>query len=390
MKYPRIHLVLDNCFAIKRWVRPQEWMELAKELGFRCVQASTDNEIDPLFSTPEYMDDWFEQVKRSSEKTGVKLVSFYTGYQTYRTAGLAHPDRRIVEHLKKNWIYNLVKRIGDFGADGGLGFSYFAIPDKVMQDPELHKKRMDMLYEDLYEIADFAYKQNGVKVSVEQMYVPYQPPFTIKDSKDYLKRVYSHGKKPLYLTLDTGHMVGQDKFLKPSEKEIRESFSLSEPDVWLGGDRVYDIWEEHKKRGSIEVGTREILAEMEKFSYMFAEKEDTDPYLWIEQLAKYSPIFHMQQTDGTKSAHAPFTPEQNKNGIIKGEKFLHAILKSYKDSEELQPPVEDIYLSFEIFSSNMDKKRDIIRYLKQTLDYWREFVPEDGMTLDQIVKNLPS
>jgi len=388
MNYPRIYLVLDNCFAIKRWVRPEDWMELCAEIGFRYVQASTDNEIDPLFSTPEYMDDWFKQVEKSSKKTGVELVNFYTGYQTYRTAGLAHPDRRIVEHLKKNWICNLVERIGRYGADG-LGFSYFAIPENVMQDPALHKATIDRIYEDLCDIAEFAYNHNEVKVSVEQMYVPYQPPFTIEDSKAYLQNIYKKDKKPIYITLDTGHMVGQTKFLRPSAQEVEQSFSQAEPSIWLGGDTVYETWREYKAAGNAKAGTERVLEEIEKYPYMFAEKDDMDPYIWTEQLAKYSPIVHMQQTDGTKSAHAPFTPEQNEKGIITGEKLLNAIMKSYQDEEEIQPPVQDIYLSFEIFASNTDKKPDIIRNLKQTLEYWRQFVPEDGQTLDQIVKNMP-
>ncbi|MCL2220765.1 MAG: sugar phosphate isomerase/epimerase [Oscillospiraceae bacterium] len=385
MKYPRIYLVLDNCFAIKRWVHPSDWMGLVRDIGFNYVQASTDNEIDPLFATDEYMDDWFSEVERQSKKTGVKLVNFYTGYQTYRTAGLAHYDRRIVEHLKKNWIYNLVKRIGKSDADG-LGFCFFAIPENVMQNPDLHKQVLDSLFEDLYDIAAYAHAQGEVKVSLEQMYVPYQPPFTIEESKEYLRRVYSHDSKPLYVTLDTGHMVGQHRFLRPTAEDIDKSFALSEPDIWLGGDSVHEVWRTQKTSGKGSSRCDAVLAEMEKYPYMFATAYDTDPYIWIEKLAKYSPIFHMQQTDGTKSAHAPFTPETNKTGIITGDKLLRAILKSYEDGDELQPPVEDIYLSFEIFASNMDKKPDILRGLKQTLEYWRQFVPEDGMTLDKLVK----
>jgi len=363
-------------------------MEIAKNLGFNYVQASTDNEIDPLFSTTEYMDDWFTEVERCSRNTGVKLVNFYTGYQTYRTVGLAHHDRRMVEQIKKNWIFNLVKRIGDLGADG-LGFCFWAIPDNVMQDPLLHKQTLDRIYDDLYDIAEFAYNNNEVKVSLEQMYVPYQPPFTIEDSKEYLRRVYSQDNKPIYITLDTGHMVGQHRFLRPDADAIERSFKLAEPDVWLGGDSVYKIWQEFKDSGNTTKGCEAVLAEMEKYPYMFTTSDDCDVYLWFEKLAKYSPIVHMQQTDGAKSAHSPFTPEFNSTGIINGEKLLTSMLKSYEDNEELQPPVKDIYLSFEIFAANVDKNRDIFKGLKQTLEYWREFVPEDGMELDQIVKNLP-
>ena len=385
MKYPRIYLTLDNCFAIKRWVKPQEWLELIQEIGFEYVQASTDNEIDPLFSTPEYMDDWFEEVAKYSKKTGVKLSGFYTGYQTYRTVGLAHHDRRIVEHLKHNWINNLSKRCGAHPDADGFGFSFFAIPETVMQDPAKHKEVMDGIFADLYDIADYAYENGRVKVSVEQMYVPYQPPFTMEDSAYFLKRVYQHKQRPIYLTLDTGHMVGQHKFFRPSKKEILKSFSEDSPNLWFGGDSVLELWKQYKKANDFEKGCQAIEAEMDKYPYMFATPEDCDPYIWFERLAKYSPIVHMQQTCGKKSAHAPFTPETNKNGIITGEKLLAAIKKSYDDPEEIQPPVEDIYLAFEIFASNTDKKPDIIKGLKQTLEYWRQFIPKDGMRLDELI-----
>ena len=26
MKYPKIYLALDNCFALKRWVEPETWL----------------------------------------------------------------------------------------------------------------------------------------------------------------------------------------------------------------------------------------------------------------------------------------------------------------------------------------------------------------------------
>jgi hypothetical protein len=130
-KYPRIYLVLDNCFAIKRWVKPSEWLALTKEIGFSYSQASTDNEIDPLFSPSDYMDDWFEEVKRSEKETGVKVVNFYTGYQTYRTAGLAHHDSRVRRRLLDEWLKPMIRRIRDLDAEG-IGFYFFPMPQEVL------------------------------------------------------------------------------------------------------------------------------------------------------------------------------------------------------------------------------------------------------------------
>lgn len=382
---PKIYLALDNCFAIKRWIKPLHWLQIAKELGFNYVQASTDNEIDPLFSPPDYMDEWFDEVKQGEKKTGVKVSTFYTGYQTYRTAGLAHHNESMVRRLKEDWIFEMVNRVSS-SSTRGFGFSLFAIPEPVMQSPEKYNETEQRIINVLRETGDYAHEHNDVQVSFEQMYVPYQPPFTIAQTERYLKAIYEYNKHPVYVTLDTGHMIGQIKFLKPGKEELFRHFEKGNVLPWLGGDEVYDLFEKHRKSGNIEAGVEEIFTAMSLYPYMFAEKEDTDEFIWFEKLAKYSPIVHMQQTDGIKAGHAAFTGETAKYGIITGERLFKAIKKSYDSQEEIMPPVSEIYLCFELFFSNMSRKFDILSQLKETLDYWRKFIPEDGMTLDEIME----
>jgi len=43
--------------------------------------------------------------------------------------------------------------------------------------------------------------------------------------------------------------------------------------------------------------------------------QDSDPYAWLEKFGKYSPIIHIQQTDGKADRHWPFTQEYNKQGV---------------------------------------------------------------------------
>jgi sugar phosphate isomerase/epimerase len=382
---PRIYLALDNCFAIKRWIKPLDWLQIAKELGFNYVQASTDNEIDPLFSPPDYMDEWFEEVKQGEKKTGVKVSTFYTGYQTYRTAGLAHHNKSMVRRLKENWIFEMVNRVSSSGARG-FGFSLFAIPEPVMQSPEKYNETERRIIDVLRETGDYAHEHNDIQVSFEQMYVPYQPPFTIAQTERYLKAVYEYKKHPVYVTLDTGHMIGQIKFLKPGKEELLQYFESNNIRPWLGGDEVYELLEKYKESGNFSEGIEKIFMAMSLYPYMFAEKEDADEFAWFERLAKYSPIVHMQQTDGVKAGHAAFTKETAKYGIITGERLFKAIKKSYDSQEEIIPPVSEIFLSFELFFSNMSLKFDILSQLKETLNYWRRFIPEDGMTLDEIIE----
>ena len=93
-----------------------------------------------------------------------------------------------------------------------------------------------------------------------------------------------------------------------------------------------------------------------------------DPYPWVEQLGKFCPIIHIQQTVLNKSNHAPFTEEQNKTGIISGEKLMESIKKSGLD---------ETVLMFEIgHREHCDTEFKIIEDLKESVKYWRQWIPE--------------
>ena len=388
MNYPRIYLVLDNCFAIKRWIKPIEWMTIAQDLGFQYVQASTDNEIDPLFSTDDYMDDWFSEVKKAEEKTSLKVVNFYTGYQTYRTVGLAHYDKRIRDKIMGGWIKNLIVRIADLKAKG-LGFCFFAIPHAALQDPAQYGEVMGLVVDQMADIAEFAYHNGKIQISNEQMYAPHQPPFTIKGSKEFIENIYAVHQKPSYVTIDVGHMTGQGKFLMPTGEKLADAVQKNSP-VWVGSDAAHRMFDEAVNTANESERKRligGIVEDMRAHEYLFSSEEDSDVYRWIEELACYSPIIHMQQTNGKSSGHAAFTPETNRDGIITGERLLSSIRKSYELNAEkpIQELAPDIYLSFEIFASNTETKKEIITKLKQTVEYWRKFVPEDGLFADRLI-----
>lgn len=96
--------------------------------------------------------------------------------------------------------------------------------------------------------------------------------------------------------------------------------------------------------------------------------DERDPYPWIEQLADCSPIIHLQQTVLNKSNHAPFTEEFNKTGIIQGEKVMEAVKKA---------GCEDALFAFEIsHREHYDTEFKIIQELKESVDYWRQFIKE--------------
>ena len=96
--------------------------------------------------------------------------------------------------------------------------------------------------------------------------------------------------------------------------------------------------------------------------------DERDPYPWIEQLAHLSPVIHLQQTVLHKSNHAPFTPETNREGLIKAERVLECVKKAGG---------ADCLFAFEIsHREHYDTEFRILPDLRESVRYWREFIKE--------------
>lgn len=98
----------------------------------------------------------------------------------------------------------------------------------------------------------------------------------------------------------------------------------------------------------------QITREMDKAPHLFATEEDGDCFP-TRKLGCYSPIIHLQQTNGAQSIHLPFTEEENRKGIITAEKVLQALKESYDmpDEEGMPEKCQEIYLTLEIFSQTI-------------------------------------
>ncbi len=393
MKYPRIYLAIDNCFASKRWTEPKDWMLLIRDLGLKYVEASADNEIDPLYAGSEFLKDWIDKVRESEIKTGVRVANLYSGHGTYATLGLAHTDLRIRERFLNGWLKQMVKVA--ISLDAGLGFFCHAFSDAVLQDRNRYIEAKEDLYNRLAELTVYSHINGMKEIGVEQMYTPHQIPWTIEGSKEFLRDIYERNKIPCYITIDTGHQSGQRKFIRPGYGKIKEMIRKCKDgkrieNFWLGPKSAYKIFQNiiHKTGAEQDKGIKELEQEMSLYPYLFARYEDGDEYIWLEQLGCYSPIIHLQQTCGYSSSHLPFTEEFNRQGIIFADKVLKTLAYSYERDEEdgMPPKCKDIYLTIEVFSGTADLNIDIINNLIETVKYWRQYIPLDGLTLDNLVK----
>lgn len=389
MTDPKIYLAVDNCFASKRWTAPKEWMDVISALGLYWVEASADTECDPLYMGADYMKRWAYDVTESSAKTGVCVANLYSGHGTYATLGLAHTDPEVRSRFLNDWLKPMAKTASEIGA--GLGFFCHAFSDSVLQDNEKYAEFKENLYNDLSELAAYSKSVGCTPIGVEQMYSPHQIPWTVGGAFDLIREVTKRADAPFYITIDVGHQSGQRKFVRPDRAVVKDYLSRKNkgedvPEAWFGPRAAFDLFEKADDCNDSTVDS--IIEAMKGHDHFFAEYDDGDTYRWLSELGGASPIIHLQQTDGVSSAHLPFTDECNAKGIIRGEKVLAAIKRAY-DSEPsvgMPPKPDKIYLTLEMFTGTAAINRAQLQKMEKTVEYWRKFIPADGMNLSELVK----
>jgi D-erythrulose 1-phosphate 3-epimerase len=385
-QYPRIHLTMDNSFATKRWTTPDEWARIIRGFGVSCIEASADTEADPFYCGADYLDGWLDEVLEASQKHGVRVVNFYTGYTTYRTLGLAHPDIRVRQRVVEGWLKVMARLAARIHA--GLGFYLHAFPERVLEDPAAYAEAKDRLYDVLAEVGRFAGETGRTPIVVEQMYAPHQIPWTVDGTLEYLAEVSRRSGFPAYVAIDTGHQTGQHRFLRASREEIDRFLKGGGSVPYVGSDSAYAMLEGVASGAGARDTAARVEKEMDRFPHLFATARDCDLYQWLEEAGCYSPIVHLQQSNGKSSSHLPFIAANNAVGIVQPLEVLRAIARSYERPQRagMPPRCEDIYLTFEIFPHTSDRGRDILPVFAESVKYWRQWVPTDGADLQSLLR----
>ncbi len=385
--YPKIYLSIDNCFASKRWTTPSEWSKVISSLGVYNIEASADTELDPLFMGRDYLKKWVEEAKTAEKVYGVRIPTLFSGHGTYSTLGLTHSDKSVRRRMVENWFKPLISIAAELEA--GMGFYAHAFSQSVLEDPVKYQQNCAILEDELCELNVYG-KSVGCKfLALEQMYTPHQIPWTIPGTQDMIQNITAKSGVPFYFTEDVGHHLV--KYLMPTKQQLQELLGAGAPAPWLGNEDALALYEDARGKGACsEAVCQRIIDSMLTTPYMFAEAEDGDCYQWIRKLGAYSPIIHLQQTDGRSSDHLPFSAETNAKGIISGEKILRTIKESYDRPAENGMPekVKEIYLTLEVFSGTSQFPHIILENYRKTVQYWRQYIPEDGIFLDELIKNL--
>ncbi len=389
MKDPKLYLCIDNCFAYKRWVKPMDWMLLVKEMGAQYVEQSADTECDPLYHGAEYMRGWIRETREASEKTGVQVKNVYSGHGTYCTCGLTHWDPAVRRRFREQWMKPQADTARALGA--GFGFYAHGFENSLLQDAAGYASA-----------AGGTVRRSGGAGPVRRgdwafLYwtgTDVHPPHAALDHRRGgragaagicpLRRGHvSHGRSGTHeraavLPLAPGGADSGSHFPGPGGGEANGCGLARRRPTDFSGKR----WRESFRRNR---RPRRFWRMRRSIPRLFPAGGRKHCRMGGASLGCYSPIIHLQQSDGVSSPHWPFSPEYNRRGVVSGEAFMESLGRAFarEDAPGMPPQVDEVALTLEPFLGTMANVYDAVEEIAQSVAYWRRFVPRDGMRLSE-------
>ena len=128
------------------------------------------------------------------------------------------------------------------------------------------------------------------------------------------------------------------------------------------------------------------MADVEAHPHLFATPEDASNEAWVRRMGCYSPIIHLQQTDGYTSPHWTFTAENNAKGIVRPGAFLRDLKASFAQADDpaMPPKCGEVTLTFEPFIATAGNTFDLLDGIAESVRCWRRWIPKDGVRLSEI------
>jgi len=317
----------------------------------------------------------------------VRVKNVYSGHGTYSTCGLAHWHQGVRLRIRDEWMKPQADTARSLEA--GFGFFAHAFQQADLQSPEAYRARLETLCDDLAVLAAYARDIGLSYIGLEQMYTPHMPPWTIAGTEALMADVLKRAGAPMYITLDLGHMNGQQYFLKPSESSLRRAIGdPALPMPWVGTERA-NLLLHRARRGELgaDDAVQAILSDVEANPQLFCKPCDGDLWGWIRALGQYAPIVHLQQTDGKSSPHWPFSERYNRMGIASGEALLDSLAHAFVQPAQpgMPAPVNEVVLTLEPFVGTAANPYAAVDDIAQSVAYWRGFLPRDGMRLSEVL-----
>ena len=132
------------------------------------------------------------------------------------------------------------------------------------------------------------------------------------------------------------------------------------------GDTIISAQKLHKKLNSKSKIPILFNLDVDHGNNSSKNKNDFNPYKWIEKLGHLSPAIHLKQKTRDIFSHKPFIKKYNKSGIIKPEKILNELKKLN---------IDEVTMYFEFsFREREPYDSRAIRDIKESVKYWRKYI----------------
>lgn len=259
---PRLHLGINNCFAVKRWPEPEQWLDIIRQdLDLDCCQFSLDL-VDPLLDF-EALAAYAEETKSLAAERSILLHSTFTGLAAYSWSQLLHPSEQM-RTAALRWYERAIDfttQLGAWGMGGHIGA--FSVRDAA--DAERRSALLSEMTRRISYLARYASVKGLRFLLFENMAVEREYGHSIEEAQALTALTTSEGV-PLVLCLDVGHPC------------------------------------------ALHTGTA------------------SDDYrAWLAQPWPHLPVIHLQQTDRGSDHHWPFTDAYNSAGLIRSTDVIASI-----------------------------------------------------------------
>jgi sugar phosphate isomerase/epimerase len=260
----RARLGINNCFALKRWPRPEDWAQVVRdELDLNLVELSLD--LVEGLDRPAERALSVERTRAALNKHGLRAETTFTGLTAYGLNLLMHPDaeRRDAALRWYRMVIDVTAQLGAEATGGHVGT--MSVPD--WRDPTRRSARWSDLRRALIEISGRARDVGLSHLLVENLVSPREP--STMDGVEELLTEGGEAHVPVRLCLDVGHQCVP--------------------------------------------GT---------------EGAERDPYAWLEHFGSRLVEVQLQQSDALGDRHWPFTPGRNATGRIEPGRVLDTLAAS--------------------------------------------------------------
>jgi len=132
------------------------------------------------------------------------------------------------------------------------------------------------------------------------------------------------------------------------------------------GDTIAETYKLHKELNQKSIIPILLNLDVDHGNNSSKNKDDFNPYKWIEKLGHLSPAIHLKQKTKDIYTHKPFIKKYNDIGIIKPKKIIEYLKKL--DIDEITLYFEFSFREREPFDSRS------IKDIKESVKYWKDYI----------------